>query len=600
MRVSLVRFNPTVGAVDANADAAAAWCARAAAHEGGDHDDHLVVLPELAVAGYPPRDLIEQEGFVADCVAAVRSLAARLANEGLGGLTVLAGTPWKPARDGAPDGFDPAGPAGVRNSIAVLRGGAVVERYDKRLLPTYDVFDEHRYFTRGDRPVVIGVAGERVGLAVCEDLWKGIDVGPEVTSRERYEAEPDPVDELVRAGARVIVSASASPFVLGKHRRQRDILLRHASVHRTPVLTVNQLGGNDDLVFDGHAIAVAPPDGEAGASVVASAGLFEEGVLALEVGGAGPAVRAIDGPPAAGVRDDEPDERLLFETLALGVRDYVRKTGFSRVLLGVSGGIDSAVTAAIAVRALGPGNVLGVAMPSRYSSEHSVADARDLCDRLGLTFTVAPIAAAHDAMETTLAGVWGDVGADPAEGLTEENVQSRLRGVITMAISNKTGALLLTTGNKSELAVGYCTLYGDMNGGLAVLADVTKVRVYALARFVNRHARDLGFSGPPIPESTITKPPSAELRPGQLDSDSLPPYELLDEVIDRYVAQRQAPARIARELGADPAVVARLVRLTDVNEYKRKQMPIGLKVTGIAFGRGRRRPIAQGYRPPAE
>ena len=595
MRLGLVQHNPTVGDIPSNAAEIADWAGRAAA-EGVD----LCVFPELALAGYPPRDLLNQEGFCERVRDEAVALAGRLGDIAPG-ATVLVGAPWKPPEGRGvadPAAFDPE--ARTTNALLVCRAGRVVARYDKRLLPTYDVFDEDRYFAPGDRPVVIEAAGVRVGLSICEDLWRGVDVAPEQTARDRYLGRADPVRELVGSGASLIVNPSASPFVLGKGPRQREIVARHVAAHGVAVATVNQVGGNDDLIFDGHAAVYAPAGvgPQRGARLVAAGPGFETALVTFDFDA--DRRRWGESPEVADPRLEAEPEWSLWRALVLGVRDYARKTGFRAALLGLSGGIDSALTAAVAAAALGRENVLGVAMPSRYSSDHSVEDAVALGEAVGLRVVTAPIEPAHGAMESLLGPVFEGAGAGAIGGVTDENLQSRLRGVIVMALSNATGALLLTTGNKSELAVGYCTLYGDMNGGLGVLSDVTKVQVTRLSRWINDNHARCGFERPPIPVRTIEKPPSAELRPDQLDSDSLPPYETLDEIVDRYVAGEQAPSRIVAETGFDPAVVARICRLIDVNEYKRKQAPIGLKVSSVAFGRGRRRPLAQNYRPDRE
>jgi len=574
VRLGLVQFNPTVGDLAGNAEGVRRACAEAA-----KRGVELLVFPELAVTGYPPRDLLQQEGFVDDAARAAERLAARLPPE----MTVLLGAPWRVSAE--PHGVSLA----VANSLLVIRAGRIERRYDKRLLPTYDVFDEDRYFVAGDEAVVIDVGGVLVGLSICEDLWKGMDVG----AAHRYAGSADPVRAMIDAGARLIVNPSASPFALGKGRRQREVVARHVASIGVPIATVNQVGGNDDLIFAGHG-AVFVPDGAGGARLVSAGQGFREEIVTLDIG-ADPSSWA-DLPTVPDPLLDAPDERLLWEALVLGVRDYCRKTGFRSCVLGLSGGIDSALTACVAVAALGADNTLTVGMPSRYSSEGSVSDARALAEAVGARFHLIPIEQPHVAFEALLHKEFRALGCDPAPGVTEENVQSRIRGTLLMAVSNKTGAILLTTGNKSEVAVGYCTLYGDMNGGLAVLSDVTKEQVYALSRWINAHHAWCGFSKAPIPESTITKPPSAELRPNQKDQDTLPPYEVLDEVIERYVEGRQAPSRIARETGFNPETVRRIARMIDVSEYKRKQMPVGLKVTGLTFGPGRRWPIAQRYR----
>ncbi|MFM9958783.1 MAG: NAD+ synthase [Phycisphaerales bacterium] len=584
MRLSLVQFNPMVGDVRGNAERLARWADDAASRA---RDPGLTVFPELALVGYPPRDLLLQEGFL----EAVRDEVARLCTVLPQGEMVMVGAPWRPpvGAGGAPtDAWDPHAP--VTNSILCIRAGRVEARYDKRLLPTYDVFDEDRYFVPGSRAVTVSVAGVAVGVSICEDLWRGDDA----RASARYRDEPDPVVELVRAGAQLIVNPSASPFALGKGPRQRDILKRHVRSHGVAVAAVNQVGGNDDLIFDGHAAVYLPGPGPGAEPVLVAAGPgFQESIVHHDLGDGRGAPR-----PVADPLLDAPPMSLLWRALVLGVRDYCTKTGFKEAVLGLSGGIDSALVAAVAVAALGRDKVTGVLMPSRYSSAGSVTDALALARNLGLRAVKVPIEPAHAVLETSLSALFDQLGVRGPEGITEENIQSRLRGVILMAVSNKTGAILLTTGNKSELAVGYCTLYGDMNGGLAVLSDVTKVQVYELARWLNVNETACGFSAGlgPIPESSISKPPSAELRPNQTDQDSLPPYEVLDEIVERYVEGHQSASRIARESGISPETVRRVVRLIDVNEYKRKQTPVGLRVTDKSFGPGRRQPIAQGWR----
>lgn len=560
MRIALVPINPTVGNLEINTD-----LIRTAIADATRVEADLLVLPELCVSGYPPRDLLLHNAFIAACTDA----AARIAETVPKDLTVILGAPLS----------TDAPRAGITNSLLACSDGRITARYDKRLLPTYDVFDEDRYFVPGQKPIVIKVKGVGVGLSVCEDLWRGVDARTD----QRYAASPDPVAELVKKGARIIVNPSASPFVLGKREEHQRILAAHARAHSVTIASVNQLGGNDELVFDGAAM-VATPEGH----VLGLNAPFSVGTAVFET--------TSTKPEPASIR---PEPRELFDALTLGVRDYVRKTGFDRALIGLSGGIDSAVTAAVAVVALGQHNVRGVAMPGPYSSEHSVTDALDLAERLGIECLTVPIAQPYEGFTGVTNDAFDAIGELPlgatSPDIARENLQSRVRGTVMMTLSNRTGDLVLTTGNKSELAVGYCTLYGDMNGGLAVLSDLGKMQVYALAQHMNEHPEDLGFEKTPIPERTITKPPSAELAPDQQDADSLPPYEMLDEIVCRYVDRREPAKRIAARTQFDPETVNRICRLIDRNEYKRKQAAIGLKVSSVAFGTGRRMPIAQGW-----
>jgi len=540
---------------------------RAARESGAD----LIVFPEMALSGYPPRDLLLQGGFMDD----VRAQMASIAREG-GEITAIVGAPW-----------GQAGATTIGNTLLALRDGRIERRYDKRLLPDYDVFDEARYFLPGRETAVIEVAGRRVGLSVCEDLWGGQDV----KATWRYEEVADPSVELARAGVDLIVNSSASPFALGKNARQRAILERRAVESGAIVAMVNQCGATDHLIFDGATMAVAP-DGSGGTRVLGASEPFSDASITIDLPKAGARPGA-----AADPWETIGDEALLWRALTLGVRDYVRKTGFDGVVIGLSGGIDSSVTACVAAAAVGSGHVLGISMPSRHSSAGSKSDAALLAERLGVRMVEAPIERAHQALSEALETPFAELEAGGVEGVTDENIQSRIRGAMVMAFANKMRRLALSTGNKSEYGVGYCTLYGDMNGALAVLADVTKRRVYALAEWINGHAAELGFEPTPIPRDVLTKPPSAELAPGQVDQDSLPPYEIVDEVVERYVERREAPARILAEMDVDGATLARLIRLIDVNEFKRRQAPVTLKVTDRAFGSGRRMPIAQGWRP---
>jgi len=580
MRLALVALNPTVGDVDRNAESI-----RAAVAEAGSAGADLVVFPELAITAYPPRDLFLQHGFAERCREVVLSLARDLPP----GLTAVVGTPWRPplGRDGEaePDAFDARAP--LTNSLMVLRHEGPVARHDKRLLPDYDVFDEPRYFRAGSRAVVVEVAGVRTGLAVCEDFWKGDDA----RNHDRYRGMADPIEELKAANAELVVLSSASPFIEGKSAMQSRILAETAGRTGLAIAAVNMAGANDDLIFDGHAAVYVPPAGGRGGAgrVVAVSPPFGAGTLHAEL----PAEvsRWVDLPALDDPWLKADPERLLFDALVTGVRDYARKTGMLTATLGVSGGIDSALVATLAAAAIGGGEVLGVTLPSRYSSDHSLADADELGRRLGMPVVSYPIEAAHDVFERTLRETFDGLGLSNEPGVTEENVQSRIRGLAMMALSNKSGRLLLTTGNKSEHAVGYATLYGDQNGGLAPIADVLKTDCYRLARYINDRHAELGFARPPIPENTIAKPPSAELRPGQTDQDTLPPYEELDSVIALYVDEARSVGEIVAETGFAETMVREIVRKIDLAEYKRFQLCVALKMRPRAFGPGRRWPI---------
>ena len=543
MKIALLQVNPTVGDLAGNArlilDAL-----RVASAAGAD----LAATPELALVGYLPRDFLLDAGFVRRGWQALDALARDAASL----APVLVGLPEpNPSDEGRP----------LFNSAALLRGGRVEQRFRKALLPTYDVFDEDRYFEPYHGAQVLDIAGTRVGISICEDIWNDRDFW----KRRRY--HHDPIDELADAGASLVVNMSASPFTAGKHRRREEMLGSMALKHLLPIAYVNQFGGNDDLVFDGRS-TVFGADGVA----IARGRSFDADVVTCDLATASPL-----GPAA-----DLDAESEIWRALVLGTRDYVRKCGFASVVLGLSGGIDSALTAAIAVDALGPDQVLGVLMPSPYSSRGSLDDARELAANLGLETMTLPIEPLMHTFDGTLRAA---LGADPP-GVTAENIQARIRGNLLMALSNTRGALLLTTGNKSELSVGYCTLYGDMSGGLAVIADVPKTMVYRVAQWRNETA-----GRPQIPQATITKPPSAELRPNQIDQDSLPPYDVLDDILERHVVRHQPTEEIVAA-GFDPDTVARVLRLVRLAEFKRKQAAPGLKVTDRAFGTGWRMPIA--------
>ena len=555
MRLALGQMNATIGDFQGNgARIEALWKEAEAAKAD------LLLVPEMALCGYPPRDLLDRPSFQAEAARLLSALARRAGRTALLAGTILP----NPSRTGKP----------LFNAAVLLRNGRVAAVARKSLLPAYDVFDEARHFEPAKGPTLARLAGRKVGLTICEDLWNDKDF-----FRARRLYPDDPGETLLSRGADLIVNVSASPFSEGKPRLRRRMLARLARDGGVPVAYLNLVGGNDELVFDGGSMVL---DGTG--RVRARAALFEEDLVVVDLDG--PRVAPVLGSEPADLPDDADGEPLesLRRALVLGIRDYARKCGFATAVVGLSGGIDSALVAALAVDALGAENVTGLSLPSRYSSEGSVADARALADALGIRLEVVPIEPVFAAARGALAPLF----AGRPEDVTEENLQARIRGMLLMAFSNKLGPLLLTTGNKSELAVGYCTLYGDMAGGLAPISDLPKMRVYALSRHLNRRAgREL------IPSSTLEKAPSAELRPGQTDQDSLPPYELLDRVLEGLVERNRPPAAVARETGAPTALVAGLARQIDRAEYKRQQAAPGLKVSTKAFGSGRRIPIAQ-------
>jgi len=554
MRIALAQLDPVVGDIAGNAGRLGEAIDRAAAG-GAD----LVVSSELSVVGYPPKDLLRKERFVADSVAAVEALACRCTK-----VAALVGfVRPTPGASGRP----------LQNAAALLAGGRVQLVHVKTLLPTYDVFDETRYFEPGARPKCMTVRGLKMGLSICEDLWDAAALGRNIYG-------DDPVGLLAADGAEVVINMAASPYQLGKAAMREDLFARQARRVGAPIIYVNQVGGNDELIFDGSSCVLAS-DGR----VIARAKSFQEDLLIVDL--PGPEATA-SAPPRVEPLDDE--IARLSAALKLGLRDYVAKCGFRSVVLGLSGGIDSAVVATLAADALGPENVNALAMPSRYSSPHSLADAQELAGNLGIHYNVVPIEPMHKAFEAALA----DVLASAAEHAAAENIQARIRGTLVMASSNALGHLALATGNKSELSVGYCTLYGDMAGGLAPIGDVMKTDIYRLARQLNAEA-----PRPRIPESTLTKAPSAELKPNQTDQDKLPPYELLDDILRRYIEEDRTAEQIIAA-GLDAREVLRVLRMVDFSEHKRKQAPPVLKVTTRAFGSGRRMPIAQRYLPAGE
>ncbi|GII98083.1 NAD+ synthase (glutamine-hydrolysing) [Sediminihabitans luteus] len=548
LRIALAQVDTCVGDLDGNAAKVLEWTRRA--HDAGAD---LVAFPEMTLTGYPIEDLALRGSFRRAAWDAAADVARRLAAEGLGGTTVVLGTVGTSGTGRAHVGAVHELPT---NRAVVLRDGAVVTSYDKHHLPNYGVFDEFRIFAPGTETCVIEVAGRRVGILVCEDVW-----------------QEGPTAGVAAAGADLLLVINGSPYEEGKGHQRTELAARRAAQVGAPVAYVNMVGGQDDLVFDGGSF-VTSTAGE----VLARAPRFDEHLLLWTLAEAGAPDRR--GEVAAALDADE----MVYRACVAGLAGYARKNGFRSVALGLSGGIDSALVAVMAADALGGENVVGVSMPSRYSSEHSKDDAGDLAKRIGADYRVQPIGPMVDAYEAEL-------GLD---GVAAENIQARVRGNILMALSNTEGHLVLATGNKTELAVGYSTVYGDAVGGYAPIKDVDKSRVWALARWRNNAALDRGEL-PPIPESSITKPPSAELRPGQVDQDSLPPYDLLDEVLDAYVEHAEGRADLLAR-GFDEAVVDKVLALVDRAEWKRRQYPLGPKVTALAFGRDRRLPVTSRWR----
>ena len=544
MRIALAQIDTTIGDFAGNLERLVKYAGYAR-----DRGADLVVFPELALCGYPPRDLVENPGFIERSEIALQQLAHLLPP-----IPALVGYVRRSqAEHGKP----------AADAAALLEGGQVVVDYAKILLPFYDVFDESRYFEPGQSVCVHDFGGRRVGITICEDVWNDKHFW-----RNRLYTR-DPVEECVEAGANLLLNIASSPYNTEKIQLRHDMLKSIATRHGIPVVYVNQVGGNDQLVFDGSSLAF-----NARGELCARARSFAEDLVIFDTDDG---AREIHPAPESTAEE-------IYQALCLGVRDYVHKCGFRKVLVGLSGGIDSSLVATIAADALGPENVLGISMPGPYSSPGSIRDAETLAQNLGIEFRVIPITPVFESYLETL---------DPAfEGeprdVTEENIQARIRGNLLMALSNKFGSLLLTTGNKSELAVGYCTLYGDMAGGLAVIADVPKTTVYALARYVNRAVER-------IPQACLDKPPSAELRPDQTDQDTLPPYEVLDTILKSYIEENLAADEIAATQGLDPALVRETLRRVNAAEYKRQQAPPTLKVTAKAFGMGRRYPIAQKF-----
>ncbi|HDZ20930.1 hypothetical protein LCGC14_0276600 [marine sediment metagenome] len=549
MKIALAQINPLVGDIAGNTGKIADFIDRAVEAEAD-----LVVFPELSVVGYPPRDLLRKERFVADSERAVEALASHCKT-----VAALVGFVRRaPQATGRP----------LENTAALLAGGEIGHVHVKTLLPTYDVFDETRYFQPGSASGVFNLAQTPLGLSICEDLWDA-----EALGRELY--GEDPIARLAAQGARVIINMAASPFEVGKAARREELFVRQAARAACAIVCVNQVGGNDDLIFDGGSCVIGP-----GGEVIGRAASFREDLLVVDLDARAGRCEPIDEPIAR-----------VSEALKLGLRDYVAKCGFSRVVLGLSGGIDSAVVATLAADALGGDNVVALAMPSRYSSDHSLTDAQQLAENLGIEYRVVGIESMHAAYESALKDMLASGREEIArKEIAAENIQARLRGNIVMAFSNAFGHLPLATGNKSELSVGYCTLYGDMSGGLAPIGDVLKTVVYDLGRQLNAETGDER-----IPRGIFTKPPSAELKPDQTDQDKLPPYDVLDAILRQYVEQDRTAEQIVAT-GLDAEIVARVVRMVDGAEYKRRQAAPTLKISPRAFGTGRRMPIAQGYR----
>ena len=584
LKIIIAQLNPTIGDISDNAKQILA-----AAETAAKQNVRLLLTPELSLCGYPPRDLLLYPGFVESIARQLKTIAQQLPKD----IAVLVGTVEKNPHATS------KGQKPLFNSMALLDEGEIQQIFHKRLLPTYDVFDEDRYFEPGYEANWFDISPNpsttkrreeyqeksiKIGVTICEDLWND----EQFWGKRNYEVNP--IEELAQLGVDIIVNLSASPYSVGK-QKVREAMLHHAAIfYQKPILYANQVGGNDDLVFDGNSVAF-----NNGGELISRAKGFESDLIVVEFEQLRSNLASSNqtSPPApllvgeeSNVKTRKQNKEILdenqeiFAALELGVKDYARKCGFTKAILGLSGGIDSALVATIASKALGAENVLGVLMPSPYSSDHSISDAVDLVNNLGINSHQLPIASAMQAYDQLLEPMF----AGTEFGIAEENIQSRIRGNLLMAISNKFGYLLLSTGNKSEMAVGYCTLYGDMNGGLAVIADVPKTRVFELCRWLNRE-REI------IPVNIINKPPSAELKPGQKDEDFLPPYEILDDILERIVCLHQSESVIVKA-GHDAVIVAKVLKLVARAEFKRRQAPPGIKITDRAFGTGWRMPIA--------
>ena len=564
MKIAIAQLNPTIGNLTANAQHILEAAQKA--HRAGAR---LLLTPELSLCGYPPRDLLLRPNFIQAMSEQLEKLAAALPKE----VAVLVGTVQANLM------ANKTGGKSLFNSIAWLEDGQVQQIFHKRLLPTYDVFDEHRYFEPASEINLLNLKDSplKIGVTICEDLWNDEDFW----GKRQYPFNP--IADLADEKVDLMVNLSASPYTLNKQQIREAMLHHVAQRYQTPVIYVNQVGGNDDLIFDGYSV-VFNRTGDR----LCRASAFQTDLIVVEWNESQQDLQEIKALGAEEIAPIACEDEEIFSALVLGVKDYAQKCGFSKATLGLSGGIDSSLVAAIAAAALGSENVLGVLMPSPYSSDHSVSDAFKLAENLGINTHTLKIGELMEDYDKSLGGLFAGLSSD----VTEENLQSRIRGNLLMAISNKFGYLLLSTGNKSEMSVGYCTLYGDMNGGLSVIADVPKTRVYSICRWLNQSANILRESDREIiPENVLVKPPSAELKPGQVDGDSLPPYDILDDLLHRLVEKHESEVEIAAA-GHDPETITRVVKLVTRAEFKRRQAPPGLKVTDRAFGTGWRMPIA--------
>lgn len=549
MKISIVQLNPIVGDIVNNAKKI-----REKAELALQQGAKLLLTPELSLCGYPPRDLLLQQSFIDEMGYQLQQLAQEIPPE----IQVLIGTVTFNSL------AHEQGKKNLYNSVALISNGKINQIFHKRLLPTYDVFEEARYFSAGNEVNFFTLDGVKIGVTICEDLWND----EQFWGKKSYAVNP--IQDLVSEGVNLIVNLSASPYIVGKQKLREELLKHIVNKYKTPIIYVNQVGGNDDLIFDGFSCAVNKKG-----DVIARCLPYQEDIIYIELDENN---LELSSNSLKNLMDSEEEE--IYQALVLGVKDYAQKCGFSRAILGLSGGIDSALVATIAVSALGRDNVFGVLMPSPYSSDHSIIDAENLVKNLGIKSEIIPIQEAMNSFDLMLNPMFKDTEF----GIAEENLQSRIRGTLLMAIANKFGYLLLSTGNKSEIAVGYCTLYGDMNGGLAVIGDVPKTKVFNLCKWLNRN-------GEIIPHHILIKPPSAELKPNQKDEDSLPPYEILDDILERYINQHQSVNDLEKS-GHDLATIKKVVKLVNRAEFKRKQAPPVLKMTDRAFGTGWKMPIA--------